>query len=90
MDRVAAKNWVKKNWRKKPAQFSPSCTEHAQFLSPHSVIKRWRPQIHVRMQANDENENENGAIEGLAHLNAENPYQGAPIHREEQFLNSNC
>ena len=41
------------------------------------------------MQANDDNENEEGAVEGLALLNEENPYQGAPIHREEQFLNSN-
>ena len=41
------------------------------------------------MQANDDNENEEGALEGLALLNEENPYQGAPIHREEQFLNSN-
>ena len=41
------------------------------------------------MQANDDNENEEGALEGLALLNEENPYHGAPIHREEQFLNSN-
>ncbi|CAL6331552.1 unnamed protein product [Bathycoccus prasinos] len=41
------------------------------------------------MQANDDNENEDDALEGLAGLNAENPYQGAPIHREEQFINSN-
>ena len=41
------------------------------------------------MQANDDNENEEGALEGLALLNEENPYQGAPIHREEHFRNSN-
>ena len=41
------------------------------------------------MQAKDDNENEEGAVEGLALLNEENLYQGAPIHREEQFLNSN-
>ena len=41
------------------------------------------------MQANDDNENEEGAVEGLALLNEENPYQGAPIHREEQILTSN-
>ena len=34
-------------------------------------------------------ENEDGAVEGLALSNEENLYQGAPIHREEQFLNSN-
>jgi hypothetical protein len=41
------------------------------------------------MQANDDNENEDDALEGLAQLNPENPYQGAPIHREEQFRDSN-
>ena len=41
------------------------------------------------MQANDDNENEDDAVEGLALLEQQNPYQGAPIHREEQFLNSN-
>ena len=41
------------------------------------------------MQANDDNENKDDVLEGLAHFNSENPYQGAPIHREEQFLNSN-
>ncbi|CAL6336527.1 unnamed protein product [Bathycoccus prasinos] len=41
------------------------------------------------MQANDDNENEDGAVEGLVDLGAANPYQGAPIHREEQFRNSN-
>ena len=40
------------------------------------------------MQANDDNENEDDAIEGLAQLEQQNPYQAAPIHREEQFLNS--
>ena len=40
------------------------------------------------MQANDYNENEGGAVEGLVDLGTANPYQGAPIHREEQFLNS--
>ncbi|CAL6334494.1 unnamed protein product [Bathycoccus prasinos] len=36
------------------------------------------------MQANEDN-----ALEGLALLEQQNPYQGAPIHREEQFLDSN-
>jgi len=40
------------------------------------------------MQANDDNENEDDALEGLALLEQQNPYQGAPIYREEQFLNS--
>ena len=40
------------------------------------------------MQANDDNENEDDGIEGLAQLEQQNPYAGAPIHREEQFLNS--
>ena len=40
------------------------------------------------MQANDENENEDDALEGLALLEEQNLYAGAPIHREEQFLNS--
>ena len=40
------------------------------------------------MQANDNNEHEDDALEGLALLEQENPYQGAPIHRKEQFLNS--
>ena len=41
------------------------------------------------MQANDDNENEDGAVEGLVDLCTANPYQGGPIHREEQFRNSN-
>ena len=41
------------------------------------------------MQANDNNENEDDAVEGLALLEQLNPYQGAPIHREEQFRDSN-
>ena len=40
------------------------------------------------MQVNDANENEDGAVEGLVDLGEANPYQGAPIHREEEFLNS--
>ena len=40
------------------------------------------------MQANDDNENEDGAVQGLVDLGEANPYQGAPIHREEEFLNS--
>ena len=41
------------------------------------------------MQANDNNENEDDAVEGLALLEQQNPYQGAPIYREEQFRDSN-
>jgi hypothetical protein len=40
------------------------------------------------MQANDDNENEDDAIEGFALLEQQNLYAGAPIHRVEQFLNS--
>ena len=40
------------------------------------------------MQVNDDNGNEDGAVEGLVDLDEANPYQGAPIHREEEFLNS--
>ena len=40
------------------------------------------------MQANDDNENEDDALEGLAQLEQQNPYAGAPIHREEQFRDS--
>ena len=40
------------------------------------------------MQANDDYENEDGALEGLALLEEQNPYAGAPIHREEQFRDS--
>ena len=40
------------------------------------------------MQENDDNENEDDALEGLALLEQQNPYQGAPIHREEQFRDS--
>jgi len=40
------------------------------------------------MQANDDNENEDDALEVLALLEQQDPYQGAPIHRQEQFLNS--
>ena len=41
------------------------------------------------MQANDDNENEDDALEGLTLLEQQNPYGGAPIHREEQFLKPN-
>ena len=41
------------------------------------------------MQANEDNENADDALEGLALLEQQNPYQGAPIHREEQFRDSN-
>jgi len=41
------------------------------------------------MQANDDNENEDDALEGSALLNEENPYDGAPIHRENNCKNSN-
>ena len=41
------------------------------------------------MQANDDTENEDGALEGLALLEQQNLYAGAPIHREEQFRDSN-
>jgi len=41
------------------------------------------------MQANDDYENEDGALEGLALLEEQNPYAGAPIHRERTISNSN-
>jgi len=41
------------------------------------------------MQANDDNQDEDDALEGLAQLEQQNPYAGAPIHREEQFRDSN-
>jgi len=41
------------------------------------------------MQANEDNQDEDDAIEGLAQLEQQNPYAGAPIHREEQFRDSN-
>ena len=41
------------------------------------------------MQANDDYENEDGALEGLALLEQQNPYAGAPIHGEEEFRDSN-
>ena len=41
------------------------------------------------MQANEDNENEDDALEGLGQLEQQNPYAGAPIHGEEQFINSN-
>ena len=31
------------------------------------------------MQANDDNENDDDALEGLAQLEQQNPYAGAPI-----------
>ena len=33
------------------------------LFSPYFVRKRERPQIRVRMQANDDNENEDGAVD---------------------------
>ena len=79
---------IKIEKKTKPVHFSPNCTKPVHFLSPHFVRKRSRPQIRVRMQANDDNDNEDDALEGLALLEQQNPYQGAPIHREEQFINS--
>ena len=35
------------------------------------------------MQANDDSENEDDALEGLALLEQQNPYAGAPIHTEK-------
>ena len=40
------------------------------------------------MQANDNNENEDDALEGLILLEQQNQYAGAPIHREEQLRDS--
>ena len=34
------------------------------------------------MQANDDNQDEDDALEGLAQLEQQNPYAGAPIHTE--------
>ena len=59
------------------------------FVPPPFCEKRSRPHIRVRMQANDDNQNEEDALEGLAQLEQQNPYAGAPIHREEQFRDSN-
>jgi len=39
------------------------------------------------MQANDDNENKDDALEGLTMLNEENPYEGAPIHRIQERNN---
>ena len=68
-----------------PAHFRPNCTKPAHFFSPHFMKKRSRPHIRVRMQANDDNENEDDALGGSAQLEQQNPYAGAPEHREEQF-----
>ena len=38
------------------------------------------------MQVNDDNENEDGIVEGLVDLGAANPYLNAPIHQEREFL----
>ena len=38
------------------------------------------------MQAKDDSENEDDALESLALLEQRNPYEDAPIRREEQFL----
>ena len=51
----------------------------AHFCYPHFLRKRLIPQIRVRMQANDDNEDEDGAVEGLVDLGLANPYQGAII-----------
>ena len=75
--------------KRKGAHFSPKRSKGAHFCYPHFVRKRLIPQIRVRMQANDDNEDEDGAVEGLVDLGLANPYQGAPIHQEEQFRNSN-
>ena len=63
---------------KKPkgVHFSPKRTKGVHFCYPHFVRKRLIPQIRVRMQANDDNENEDGAVEGLVDLGLANPYQG--------------
>ena len=49
---------------KKPkgVHFSPKRTKGVHFCYPHFVRKRLIPQIRVRMQANDGNENEDGAV----------------------------
>ena len=49
------------------------------LFSPYFLRKRLIPQIRVRMQANDNNEDEDGAVQGLVDLGEANPYQGAII-----------
>jgi hypothetical protein len=41
------------------------------------------------MQANEDNENEDDALEGLGQLEQQNPYAGAPIHTERTISDSN-
>ena len=41
------------------------------------------------MQANDDNQDDDDALEGLAQLEQQNPYAGAPIHTERTISNSN-
>ena len=65
--------------KRKPVHFSPKRSKPVQFCYPHFVRKRLIPQIRVRMQADDDNENEDGAVEGLVDLGLANPYQGAII-----------
>ena len=65
--------------KRKPAHFSPKRSKPAHFCYPHFLRKRLIPQIRVRMQANDDNEDEDGAVEGLVDLGLANPYQGAII-----------
>ena len=42
------------------------------------------------MQANDDNKNEDGVVEGLALLNTDSPNQGAPMHQRGTISNRFC
>ena len=75
--------------RKKLIHIGQNSTDPAHFFSPHFVRKLSRPHIRVRMQANEDNQDEDDALEGLALLEQQNLYEDAPIHRERTISNSN-
>ena len=77
--RTKAKELCTAEKKRKPVHFSPKRSKPVQFCYPHFVRKRLIPQIRVRMQANDDNEDEDGAVEGLVDLGLANLYQGAII-----------
>jgi len=66
------------------------CTSELSFLvflyTIELLLQRKRPHICVEMQASNESKDMDGIVEGLAQLDAENPYFDVSMHQEKEFL----
>jgi hypothetical protein len=71
----------KKREKTQRGTFFAKTFQRGTFYSPNFVRRRWRPQIHVRMQDNDNNGNKHVTLEGLAKLCEADPFQCAIMCR---------